>query len=138
MKTYKLTIESKQGTYKVRVIESATLLIIFRLISTLGIFYPLTIGTIGITLGRWILINPNLMYETANGNQVFSATARHEFIHVVQQREIGFILFVLRYFYYYLKTRSYAKIPFEREAYAHQDELYYLMKLYKHDWKKYT
>jgi hypothetical protein len=137
MKTYKLTIEAKQGTYKVRVIESATLLIIFRLITTLGIFYPLTAGTIGITLGRWILINPNLMYEMANGNQVFSATARHEFIHVVQQRENGFFLFVVRYFYYFIKTRSYMKIPFEIEAYAHQDEQYYLKKRNRNDWRKY-
>ena len=133
----KVTIEANQGTYKVRVIESKALLIVFRLITTLGIFYPLTTGTVGITLSRWILINPGLMFETVNGNQFYSATARHEFIHVVQQRETGFILFVLRYFYYFLKTRSYAKIPFEREAYTHQDEQYYLLKRNKNDWRNY-
>ena len=134
MKTYKLTIEAKQGTYKVLVIESAWLLIVVRFIGSLGIMYPLTTGTIAITLSRFILIKPNLMYDNKNR---LTATARHEFIHVVQQRESGFLLFILRYFYYFIKTKSYAKIPFEIEAYKHQDEQYYLLKRNKNDWRLY-
>ncbi len=139
MKAYKLTIEAKQGTYKVRVIESRLLLILIRFIGSLGIMYPLTVGTIGITLKYWIVINPGLMYETtANGMRYLSATARHELIHVVQQREQGFILFALKYLYYYIKTKSYMTIPFEKEAYKHQDEQYYLMKRDRNDWKLYN
>jgi hypothetical protein len=134
MKTYKLTIEAKQGTYKVLVIESAWLLIVVRFIGSLGIMYPLTTGTIGITLSRVILIKPNLMYDS---KQRLTATARHEFIHVVQQRESGLFLFILRYLYYFIKTKSYAKIPFEIEAYNHHDEQYYHWKRNKNDWRLY-
>jgi len=134
MKTYKLTIEAKQGTYKVLVIESVWLLIVVRFIGSLGIMYPLTTGTIAITLSRFILIKPNLMYDN---KQRLTATARHEFIHVVQQRESGFFLFIVRYLYYFLKTKSYGKIPYEIEAYKHQDEQYYLLKRNKNDWRLY-
>ena len=137
MKTYKINIEAKQGTYKVLVIESVWLLIVVRFIGSLGIMYPLTTGTIAITLSRFILIKPNLMYQTVNGHQFFTPIANHEFIHVVQESEEWFLKFVVKYFYYFIKTGSYAKIPFEKEAYSHQDEQYYLMKREKFDWKKY-
>ena len=59
---------------------------------------------------------------------------RHEAIHTAQMREMGYVGFYLLYLAEWLwrwarlkdATAAYRAIRFEREAYAHQDELDYL------------
>jgi hypothetical protein len=138
----KLTIETKYKTYTAYLIESAVLLHTVLVIGTLGIFYPLSWGTEGITLGRFIVGKKGIFYDD-KGRE--TATLRHEKIHIVQQRELTFIWFVVLYFGEYLKhyfktwstMTAYDSISFEKEAYKHQDEVYYLLKRNKNDWKKY-
>lgn len=72
-------------------------------------------------------------------------TRTHEIIHLHQQRElllIGFyLLYVLFWFYGLLKLRSfhaaYRSIPFEKEAYANDEEPTYPINRRAYSWKKY-
>jgi len=58
----------------------------------------------------------------------------HEQIHINQQKELLWILFfawyltefVLKLFYYRSAYQAYKNISFEREAYAHESDLFYL------------
>jgi hypothetical protein len=52
-------------------------------------------------------------------------TVNHEKIHLAQQREMFLVFFYLYYGYWWIKY-GYRNIPFEREAYAKQDDKYYL------------
>lgn len=69
----------------------------------------------------------------------------HEKIHQRQQRELLFvghwILYLFFYLYHLAITRShikaYERIPFEREAYAHQSNLKYLNDRPAYNWRKY-
>jgi hypothetical protein len=136
MKLTKCTIATRDNVYNVKVIESAWLLYLIRFFGTLGVGYPLTVGTRAITLMWWIVAKPDIMFEDRHGRIEYTTTARHEFIHVVQQRE-GWGLGFLAQYVYWLIRRGYWKNPFELEAYKHQDELWYLMKRNKNDWRKY-
>ncbi|MDO4958648.1 MAG: hypothetical protein Q4E68_05270 [Prevotellaceae bacterium] len=68
----------------------------------------------------------------------------HEYIHTLQQREmlyIGFYIFyVAEWLYRLIKTRNFMKayysISFEREAYAHQNDLNYKYKRKRFAWAK--
>ena len=61
-------------------------------------------------------------------------TRRHEAIHTAQMRETGYVgfylIYVAEWLYQWARLRSakqaYYAVRFEREAYAHQDELDYL------------
>lgn len=72
-------------------------------------------------------------------------TRTHEIIHLHQQRElllIGFyLLYVLFWFYGLLKLRSfhaaYRSIPFEKEAYANDEEPTYPINRKAYSWKNY-
>ena len=69
----------------------------------------------------------------------------HETIHIKQQEELFVIGFYLLYVYYWLKNlikyrdsgKAYFNIPFEIEAYTHEQDLDYLETREKHAWKKY-
>jgi len=67
----------------------------------------------------------------------------HEKIHLVQQRELWVVGFYFLYVWYWLKARvkglngadAYYAIPFEKEAYAHQNNLKYLKTRKPQAWK---
>ena len=138
----KIEIKTKDKTYKAYLIESYLLLIIIRFIGSLGIMYPLTVGTKCITLGYFIVGKKGLFYDK-QGRE--TTLLRHEKIHIAQQRELTLIVFGAMYLWYYLyysiklrdSNNGYKQIPFEREAYKHQDEQWYLLKRNKNDWKNY-
>jgi len=66
--------------------------------------------------------------------EISDLTRRHETIHYHQWRELGFVLFPLLYGLYYFfnmakgmsEEEAYYAIPFEREAYDHQETEGYL------------
>ena len=70
-------------------------------------------------------------------------TYNHEKIHLVQQRELWLVGFYLLYVWYWLKARAkglngadaYYAIPFEKEAYTHQNNLKYLKSRKSHAWR---
>ena len=70
---------------------------------------------------------------------------RHEMIHYRQQQELLFIGQWLLYAYYYLvglykykdRYKAYRENPFEREAYANDNDPTYLIKRKKFIWRNY-
>lgn len=65
------------------------------------------------------------------------ATLTHEAIHSAQAKDChGWLWFYLLYLGWWL-IRGYADNPFEKEAYAHQHETWYLEVRNKNAWKKY-
>jgi hypothetical protein len=79
---------------------------------------PIEIGAI--SLGLFVFVR----------GAASSTTRRHETIHYRQWLECLIVFFPLLYAYYYLKAwvalrsgpAAYRAIPFEREAYAHEDQ----------------
>ena len=96
-------------------------------------FFP--IGAI--TIGRNIFVK---------GDYPSHRLTRHEFIHVAQQKEMGMLNFMLRYFYYWLiglykkgnPYEAYLSIPFEREAYDNEMTEGYLFDRRPHSWREYV
>ena len=72
-------------------------------------------------------------------------TARHETIHIKQQQELLLVGFYLLYVFYWLRGMlmykdsyiAYHSIPFEQEAYEHEDDLEYLSKRPFWAWRNY-
>lgn len=70
---------------------------------------------------------------------------RHEHIHGEQQKEMLIVFFLLWYgiewlikwAYYRNRMTAYKNISFEREAYAHQNEMSYLDNRMHYAWMKY-
>lgn len=66
--------------------------------------------------------------------EINETTRLHETIHYYQWRELGFIFFPILYGWYYMLNRiegmdgpeAYYNIPFEKEAYRHQNTEGYL------------
>ena len=88
------------------------------------------LGVRGITLFPFVIVNDKDNYVLVN----------HEMIHYKQQRELWVIPFYFMYIVDYLKNRklyknqhpnknfwSYLNIYFEREAFANQSNLFYLL-----------
>lgn len=77
--------------------------------------------------------------------EIDDKTKRHEMIHFEQQKELFIVFFYLLYAYYYFinylkckdKFLAYLTIPFEREAYVHQNSKNYLEKRQKFSWINY-
>ena len=69
----------------------------------------------------------------------------HEKIHLAQQKELWIIGFYCLYVYYWLLAKykgstslsSYLNIPFEREAYENENNMYYLITRKKNSWQRY-
>ena len=67
----------------------------------------------------------------------------HEAIHIRQQAEEWIVLFYIRYLYFWIQGRraglnwdeAYRAIPYECEAYANEDNLFYLDNRPKMAWK---
>ena len=72
-------------------------------------------------------------------------TMNHELIHFEQQKELYVFGFYLLYAYDFVKAMikyknketAYFMIRFEQEAYAHQNDLGYIVDREKHSWKEY-
>lgn len=67
---------------------------------------------------------------------------RHEYIHVLQQDELGFYKFLLLYCWQWVIglikfQKAYLNIKFEREAYANQKNIGYLKRRKPFNWKNY-
>ncbi len=82
---------------------------------------------------------------TRDTSWIDETVINHEQIHTAQQRELLFIPFYLLYFIEWLfrlvRHRNwkdaYFAISFEREAYAHGDDLAYLKRRKLYEWIKY-
>ena len=78
-------------------------------------------------------------------NKLNSQLLNHETIHIKQQQELLIIGFYLLYVLYWLKGLwvykdfkiAYYSIPFEEEAYEHEDDMEYLKTRKKFAWWKY-
>ena len=100
----------------------------------LSYFSPITIGAI--TLGFFVF----------SRDEMTERTKRHETIHFQQFLELGFVFFLLLYFYYWLRnilkglsgSQAYYEIPFEREAYENDDDEEYLQNRERYAWRKRT
>lgn len=96
---------------------------------------PLEIGAI--SFGWWVW----------SRNKVGPVTRRHETIHFQQQLELGFVLQWLLYGLFWLiglfiykfdGNKAYRENPFEREAYANEEEIPYLSETRKrYSWVRY-
>ncbi len=72
-------------------------------------------------------------------------TRRHESIHWEQYKETLIIGFWILYLFYWIAgiikyrdpTFAYASIPFEQEAYQHDDDWVYLLNRKRFAWRKY-
>lgn len=71
-----------------------------------------------------------------NTTAVTDVILRHEYIHVLQQKEVGYIPFLLRYIMEYL-LNGYRGISFEKEAYLNDWKQGYLNTREPNAWKKY-
>ena len=95
---------------------------------------PINIGAI--SLGLYVFAR-STMSET---------TKRHETIHYLQWCELGFLGFLLLYPLFWFVNliryrdgaKAYRRIPFEREAYGHEDEEGYLESRKLYSWVKYV
>jgi hypothetical protein len=93
-----------------------------RIPAILSFFSPIEIGAI--SLGLFVF----------SREDIGDITRQHESIHYHQWRELGFVLFPLLYGFYYffnmargmIGEEAYYAIPFEREAYDHQETEGYL------------
>jgi hypothetical protein len=94
---------------------------------------PKALGVRGITLYPYIFI----------GDEGDDRLINHELIHIEQQRELWVVLFYILYVAHWLRAFSklgdfkmaYYEIPFEKEAYANDDNLEYLKTRQKNAWK---
>ena len=87
-----------------------------------------------IPFGSFYAINIfGMVFVRKGRGRMSEVTRNHEFIHTLQQRELLFLGFYLRYFLEWLwrllshrnLMKAYHAISFEREAYAHQHDLNY-------------
>lgn len=90
-----------------------------------------------ITLFPFVLVNPPA--------RISKCLVRHERIHLCQQIELLVLPFfliysleyLLRYLYFKSHNLAYRNISFEREAYSHENEVYYLQKRKPYCWVRY-
>ena len=82
----------------------------------------------GITLNGKIYLR---RWETAT-----ERTVRHEHIHTLQQEELGYVIFLIKYVGWWF-IRGYMGIPFEREAYNYQGTENYLIERKPFTWKEF-
>ena len=96
------------------------------------------ISVSAITLAPFIIANDNI--------EEYPRWLNHEQIHVEQQVEMLVVPFYLLYGLFYLKNRlkgmdsfdAYRQIPFEREAYANDQDLDYLENRKHYAWFDYV
>lgn len=108
-----------------------------------GKFWLLGKNTIGLAFYPYIFLNkPYFESILFFKESKLAQTERHERIHIRQQQELFVIPFYVLYFLFYFinifkKVDSYRNIPFEKEAYANDDNLEYLKTRKKFAWTKY-
>lgn len=85
-------------------------------------------------------------YLTRDRSWIDRYVINHERIHTAQQRELAFVVFYVLYLVEWLVRlvqyrhwyRAYKNISFEREAYAHGNDLTYLSRRRHYAWIKYS
>lgn len=89
--------------------------------------------TIGFTFGRiWMRDPENCSVENI----------RHEYIHILQQKELGLLVFIILYYLSWIwkvitfTKKPYYNIIFEKEAYKYADSENYLINRKKYNWFK--
>lgn len=83
-------------------------------------------GMSQITIGKRVYYLP--------GGYYIKRMIRHEEIHVLQQFETGLLMFMIMYFFWYVKglfifrshAKAYRAIPYEAEAYANSRNQFYI------------
>jgi hypothetical protein len=66
-------------------------------------------------------------------------TINHESIHAEQAKECGgWVLFYLKYLWFWIKYFGYSDIPFEKEAYQNDDDMTYLDHRDKKAWREFV
>ena len=104
-----------------------------------GISWFMSIG--GITLWPFIILRE--MYQKEWMDFKRTRIIRHESIHIAQQGELlvlpFYVLYILEWGVKLLiyGRRAYYNISFEREAYGHEDNKYYLQTRKPYSWVKY-
>ena len=80
-----------------------------------------------------------------NKGTMTQRTRTHEWIHIKQQEELWVIGFYILYVGYWLKnivwnrmstSEAYYYIPFEREAYAHDEDTFYPLNRERFGWRQ--
>jgi len=102
---------------------------------TLTKIFSIVISVYAITIFPFIILS----------EEVDDYTMNHELIHFEQQKELFVVGFYALYAYdffkgmikYKNKDLAYFLIRFEQEAYAHQNDLGYIVDREKHSWKEY-
>jgi len=108
-----------------------------------GEYWILGGNTIGMTLYPFIFLKKS--YFERFGSQKESRlkkTINHEKIHIKQQIELLVLPFYILYFLFYFinlfkKGDAYRNIPFEKEAYANENDYEYVNKRKFFSWIKY-
>jgi hypothetical protein len=68
---------------------------------------------------------------------------RHEYIHILQSKELGMLRFYILYLYYWIRNlvkkpkTAYRSVPFEMESYLNQRSKTYIATRPKNNWKIY-
>ena len=112
-------------------------------------------GALGITFGQTVFIHKDSFDKMTKEQQV--KLLNHERIHTLQYKELGFFKFLWKYWMFYrearkhlkealgdgypkdkLKYRAYMIIPFEREAYRHEDNVLYPKTRAPYAWEQYV
>ena len=94
---------------------------------------PITIGAI--TIGPLVF----------SRGQMPEVTKNHESIHWAQYKETLILGFLFLYAFFWLwgllkyrnGAKAYAQIPFEQEAYQHDEDWVYLLNRKRYSWRKY-
>ena len=91
---------------------------------------------------RAITLYPFIIFK----DEPDEVTVNHERIHIAQQKELFILPFYILYVWFWLVNivrhrdstkEAYYNLPFEREAYANDQDLTYLIFRKKQAWKKY-
>ena len=92
---------------------------------------PIGKNKVAMTLYPFIFVKRN------HADSFTPIVLNHELIHEAQIKELGLIRFYLMYLWFFVKGGYKRANPFEMEAYAHDDDLYYLESRVKNAWRFY-
>lgn len=100
----------------------------------------------GITLWPFIILRERLNTPRYKNLHSTKRTINHESIHIKQQQELLLIPFYVLYVFFYLwnivkygfdTKEAYYNIPFEKEAFKHDDDFNYLENRSLYSWVKF-
>jgi hypothetical protein len=71
------------------------------------------------------------------GAKLTAIDINHECIHTKQGKELGWIVFYIMYLWFFVTIGSYKNVPFEKEAYANEENMNYTFERPRFNWKNY-